>query len=75
MMAATVHRIQAVFLEDDFSRQLHLARVVNSRSDHTKVLAILAGIRDTPHWMVEGIDCVHSQFKLERLKQWELPEN
>ena len=74
-MAATVHRIQAVLLEDDFPRQLHLAGVVNGRGDHAKVLAILAGIRDTPYWMVEGIDCVHSQFKLERLKQWELPKN
>ena len=75
MMAAPVHRIQAVFLEEDFPRQLHLARVVNSRGDHTKVLAILASIRDTPNWMVEGIDCVHSQFNVERLRQWELPEN
>ena len=74
-MATAVHLIQAVSLEDDFSRQLHLAGVVDRRSDHTKVLAILAGIRDTPYWMVERIDCVHTQFQLQRLKQWELPEN
>src|SRR5580658_7084881 len=62
-------------LENDLRRQLHFAGVVDRRSDYTKVLAILAGIRNTPYWMVEAIDCVHPQLQLRRLKEWELPEN
>ena len=70
------------YLEDDFRRQLQLAcavvasraAVVDSRSDHTKVGAILALTRDTPYWMVEGIECVQPQLQLHRLIQWEQPE-
>ena len=50
------------YLEDKFARELHLTGVVDSRGDHTKVLAILAILRNTPYWMVEGIDCVHPQL-------------
>ena len=51
-------------LEDDFPRQLHLAGAVDRRGDHTKVLAILAAIRDTPNGMVEGIERVQPQLQL-----------
>jgi hypothetical protein len=75
MMAAAVHLTQAVLLEDDFPGQLHLAGAVNSRGDNTKVLAILAAIRDTPYRMVEGIERVHPQLQLQRFEHWELSED
>src|SRR3954469_16400024 len=62
------------YLEDDFTRELHLPGAVDSRGDHTKVLAILAAIRDTPNGMVEGIDGVQPQLKLYRFRHRELPE-
>ena len=52
------------FLEDDFPRQLHLTGTVDRRGDHTKVLAILAVIRDTPNRMVEGIERVEPQLQV-----------
>jgi hypothetical protein len=51
-------------LEDDFPRQLHLASTVDRFGDHTKVLAILAVIWDTPNGMVEGIERVQPQLQL-----------
>ena len=51
-------------LEDDFPRQLHLTGTIDRRGDHTKVLAILAVIWDTPNGMVEGIERVEPQLDL-----------
>ena len=64
--------LRRCYLEDDFRRQLHLAgavvasraAVVDRGSDHAKVGAILALTRDTPYWMVEGIEGVHPQLQL-----------
>src|ERR1035437_2338842 len=61
-------------LEDNFTRQLQLTGVVDSRGNHAKVLAILAGIRGTPNGMVESIECVKPQLELHGLKHGELPK-
>src|ERR1035437_3095209 len=64
------------FLEDEFTRQLQLAGVVDSRGNRAKAgAAVHTGIWNAPNGMVEGVECVQPYLDLHSLHQRELPKD